>query len=116
MSWKDALVPRPHPCEVRDDVVRVARNRDDGVTIEQKIATDFGVRPTASSKPRLMRACVVSLADRGRNMMVLNRREPEMPGHLDDGGNELLVVSQSPAPEERIGTTAPITLSFANPG
>lgn len=30
--------------EFRDDVVRVARNRDDGVTIEQ-IATDFGVHP-----------------------------------------------------------------------
>lgn len=33
---------RPYPREFRDDVVRVARNRDDGVTIEQ-IATDFGV-------------------------------------------------------------------------
>ena len=32
------------PREFRDDVVRVARNRDDGVTIEQ-IATDFGVHP-----------------------------------------------------------------------
>jgi transposase len=28
-------VPRPYPQEFRDDVVRVARNRDDGVTIEQ---------------------------------------------------------------------------------
>ena len=35
---------RPYPREFRDDVVRVARNRDDGVTIEQ-IATDFGVHP-----------------------------------------------------------------------
>jgi hypothetical protein len=35
-------VSRPYPREFRDDVVRVARNRDDGVTIEQ-IATDFGV-------------------------------------------------------------------------
>ena len=35
-------MPRPYPREFRDDVVRVARNREDGVTIEQ-IATDFGV-------------------------------------------------------------------------
>jgi hypothetical protein len=28
-------VARPYPREFRDDVVRVARNRDDGVTIEQ---------------------------------------------------------------------------------
>jgi transposase len=48
-SWKDATVPRPYPREFRDDVVRVARNRDDGVTIEQ-IAGDFGVHPMTLSK------------------------------------------------------------------
>ena len=37
-------MPKPYPKEFREDVVRVARNRDDGVTIEQ-IATDFGVHP-----------------------------------------------------------------------
>ena len=37
-------MPRPYPKEFRDDVVRVARNREDGVTIEQ-IATDFGIPP-----------------------------------------------------------------------
>ena len=42
-------MPRPYPREFRDDVVRVARNRDDGVTIEQ-IATDFGVHPMTLSK------------------------------------------------------------------
>jgi len=35
-------MPKPHPSEFRDDVVRVARNREPGVTIEQ-IAKDFGV-------------------------------------------------------------------------
>src|SRR6476646_2266257 len=35
---------RPYPKEFRDDVVRVARKREDGVTIEQ-IAKDFGVHP-----------------------------------------------------------------------
>ena len=48
-GWKDVLVPRPYPQEFRDDVVRVARNRDDGVTIEQ-IATDFGVHPMTLHK------------------------------------------------------------------
>jgi transposase len=40
---------RPYPKEFRDDVVRVARGRDVGVTIEQ-IAADFGVHPTTLSK------------------------------------------------------------------
>lgn len=48
-SWKDVSVPRPYPQEFRDDVVRVARNRDDGVTIEQ-IAADFGVHPVTLHK------------------------------------------------------------------
>ena len=42
-------MPRPYPREFRDDVVRVARNRDDGVTIEQ-VATDFGVHPMTLTK------------------------------------------------------------------
>ena len=37
-------MPKPYPREFRDDVVRVARNRDAGVTVEQ-IAKDFGVHP-----------------------------------------------------------------------
>ena len=35
-------VPKPYPKEFREDVVRVARNREPGVTIEQ-IAADFGI-------------------------------------------------------------------------
>jgi transposase len=42
-------VPTPYPREFRDDVVRVARNREGGVTIEQ-IATDFGVYPMTLTK------------------------------------------------------------------
>ena len=49
VGWKDVIVPRPYPREFRDDVVRVARNREDGVTIEQ-IATDFGVHPMTLTK------------------------------------------------------------------
>lgn len=42
-------MPRPYPREFRDDVVRVARNREAGVTIEQ-VATDFGVHPMTLHK------------------------------------------------------------------
>ncbi|GAB1688645.1 transposase [Krasilnikovia sp. M28-CT-15] len=37
-------MPKPYPQEFRDDVVRVTRERDPGVTVEQ-IAKDFGVHP-----------------------------------------------------------------------
>ena len=43
-GWKDAAVPKTYPREFRDDVVRVARDREPGVTVEQ-IARDFGVHP-----------------------------------------------------------------------
>src|SRR3954451_8557566 len=49
VGWKDVLVSSLSPRESRDDVVRVPRNRDDGVTIEQ-IATDFGVHPMTLTK------------------------------------------------------------------
>ena len=42
-------MPKPYPEEFRDDVVRVARSRPDGVTLEQ-IAADFGVHPMTLSK------------------------------------------------------------------
>ncbi|MEW1905165.1 IS3 family transposase [Streptomyces sp. NPDC086147] len=37
-------MPKPYPEEFRQDVVRVARNRGPGVTVEQ-VAADFGVHP-----------------------------------------------------------------------
>ena len=42
-------MPVPYPQEFRDDVVRVARNRPDGVTLAQ-IAKDFGVHEMTLSK------------------------------------------------------------------
>ena len=42
-------MPKPFPREFRDDVVRVARQRDPGVTLEQ-IAADFGIHPMTLSK------------------------------------------------------------------
>jgi len=44
LAWEDVAVPKPYPQEFRDDVVRVARDREPGVTVEQ-IAKDFGVHP-----------------------------------------------------------------------
>ncbi|GIL37619.1 transposase-like protein IS3/IS911 [Phycicoccus sp. DTK01] len=35
-------MPKPYPQEFRDDVVRVARQREDGVTLKQ-VAKDFGI-------------------------------------------------------------------------
>jgi transposase-like protein len=35
-------MPRPYPREFREDVIRVARNREPGVRIKD-IATDFGI-------------------------------------------------------------------------
>jgi transposase len=42
-------VPKPYPQEFRDDVVRVARNREEGVTLEQ-VAADFGIHPMTLTK------------------------------------------------------------------
>lgn len=42
-------MPKPYPREFRDDVVRVARNRDPDVTLEQ-VAADFGVHVMTLSK------------------------------------------------------------------
>ena len=42
-------MPKPYPREFRDDVVRVARQRDSGVTLEQ-IADDFGIHAMTLSK------------------------------------------------------------------
>ncbi|MEU3148329.1 transposase [Streptomyces sp. NPDC101213] len=42
-------MPKPYPKEFREDVVRVARNREPGATLEQ-IAADFGVHPITLSK------------------------------------------------------------------
>ncbi|MFI9411436.1 transposase [Nocardia gamkensis] len=42
-------MPKPYPREFREDVVRVARNRDAEVTLEQT-AADFGIHPMTLSK------------------------------------------------------------------
>lgn len=57
-------MPKPFPTEFRDDVVRVARNREPGVTIEQ-IARDFGVHPMTLQK-WLQRAAVDDVSRPGQ--------------------------------------------------
>ena len=49
VTGKDVHHACPLSPEFRDDVVRVARNREPGVTIEQ-IAKDFGVHPMTLQK------------------------------------------------------------------
>ena len=47
-------MPRPYPREFREDVVRVARNREPGVRIKD-IAKDFGISrvvPDELARPR----------------------------------------------------------------
>lgn len=43
------IVPSPYPQEFRDDVVRVARERESGVTLAQ-IAKDFGIHEMTRQK------------------------------------------------------------------
>ena len=43
------IVPKPYPKEFRDDVVRVARDRESGVTLAQ-IAKDFGIHEMTLQK------------------------------------------------------------------
>jgi transposase len=40
------IMPKPYPKEFREDVVRVARNREPGVSLKQ-IARDFGIAESA---------------------------------------------------------------------
>ncbi|WP_020499211.1 transposase [Sciscionella marina] len=42
-------MPKPYPREFGEDVVRVARQRESGVTLEQ-VAADFGVHPMTLSE------------------------------------------------------------------
>ncbi|WP_189116048.1 IS3 family transposase [Pilimelia terevasa] len=80
-------MPKPYPREFRDDVVRVARGRDAGVTVEQ-IAKDFGVHPMtlfkwlreadveAGAKPGVTRAESTELRElRRRNKLLEQENE-----------------------------------------
>lgn len=85
-------MPRPYPREFRDDVVRVARNRDDDVTIEQ-IATDFGVHPVTlhkwmrqadideGAKPGKSTSESAELRDARRRIKLLEQENDVLPGH-----------------------------------
>ena len=42
-------MPKPYPQEFRDDVVRVARDRESGVTLAQ-VAKDFGIHEMTLQK------------------------------------------------------------------
>ena len=42
-------MPKPYPQEFRDDVVKVARSRPEGTTLDQ-VAAGFGIHPMTLSK------------------------------------------------------------------
>ena len=77
-------MPKPYPREFRDDVVRVARDRDPGVTVEQ-IAKDFGVHPMtlfkwlrqaevdAGTKPGVSRGESTELREARRRIKLLEQ-------------------------------------------
>ena len=48
-GWKDVVMPKPYPKEFREDVVRVARSREAGVTLAQ-VAKDFGIHEMTLNK------------------------------------------------------------------
>ena len=54
-------MPKPYPQEFRDDVVKVARSRPEGTTLEQ-VAADFGIHPMTLSK--WMRQAAIDAGDR----------------------------------------------------
>ncbi|GAC70197.1 transposase [Gordonia soli] len=82
-------MPKPYPQEFRDDVVRVARDRGEGVTIEQ-VTTDFGVHPMTLHK--WMRRADI---DKGRSPGVTTGESAELREarkriRLLEQGNEVL--------------------------
>jgi transposase-like protein len=52
-----SVVPKPFPKEFKEDVIRVARSREHGKTIEQ-VAKDFGISASCLTS-------WLSVADRG---------------------------------------------------
>ena len=82
-------MPKPYPSEFRDDVVRVARNREPGVTIDQ-IARDFGVHPMTLQK-WLRRADIDEGAQPGQSRVeTAEIRELRKRNRLLEQENEVL--------------------------
>jgi transposase-like protein len=82
-------MPKPNPSEFRDDVVRVARDREPGVTIE-KIAKDFGVHPMTLTK-WLRRADIDAGTKPGQTRTeAAEIRELKKRNRLLEQGNEVL--------------------------
>ncbi|MFV0405825.1 MAG: transposase [Propioniciclava sp.] len=82
-------MPKPYLSEFRDDVVRVARNREPGVTIEQ-IARDSGVHPMTLQK-WLRRADIDQGAKPGQSRTeAAEIRELKKRNRLREQENEVL--------------------------
>jgi transposase len=91
VGWagKDVIMSKPYPREFRDDVVRVARNRESGMTIE-RIAKDFGVHPMTLQR-WLRRADIDEGAKPGQSRVeVAELREARKRIRLLEQENEVL--------------------------
>jgi transposase-like protein len=82
-------MPKPYPQEFRDDVVKVARRRPDGTTLEQ-IAHDFGIHPMTLSK--WLRQATIDDGERPGNTAVESAelREAKKRIRLLEQENEVL--------------------------
>ena len=82
-------MPKPYPQEFRDDVVRVARRRPAGTTLEQ-IERDFGIHPMTLSK--WLRQAAVDDGDRPGSTTVesAENRELKRRVRLLEQENEVL--------------------------
>ena len=98
-------MPKPYPSEFRDDVVRVARNRESGVTIEQ-IAKDFGVHTMTLQKwlqqaavddgikPGQSRTEGAELREARKRIRLLEQEDPRLPRPKMVGWTEVPMVRE----------------------
>ena len=86
---KDLAAPKPLRKEFREDLLRVARDRGLGVTLEQ-IAADFGVRPMTLSQWRRAADVEDGVKPGGTSDQLAELRELKRRNRLLEQENEML--------------------------
>ncbi len=110
-------MPKTFPQEFRDDVVRVAPNRPDGVTLEQ-IAHDVGILPMTLSK--WIRVAVVDAGEKP----AVTTTESAVNRELEEEGPVARARERGVAPSGRVSRTGehskglmyPLVREFADDG